>query len=573
MKYIVGVSRIIVGFLFILSGLVKLNDPIGFSFKLQDYFAPEVLNLEFLVPYALPMALTLVIVEVLLGVALLIGFWKRLTLWALMLMIVFFTFLTFYSAYFNKVTDCGCFGDAIPLTPWESFWKDVILLILILILIIGQKYIRPVLNTGIRTTAMFLILLGCIGFGYYVLNHLPVIDFRPYKIGANIKEGMEIPEDAPKPLYEYKWKFLVNGKEEIITNHGDYPNVEGEFLDVDTKMLKAGYEPPIHDFTIEREGEDFTDYFLEKENLIVVVAYSLGNTKMKGYKAVKEVTDRALKMGYEVIGLSASSQTSTERLVEEQQLNFDFYFCDETTLKTIIRSNPGIMEVNRAVVKQKFHWKDARKLKLKEVKSSDANLEATDTSLIKEKLEEIYQRDKKLNKLLQSMDIDERVAFGRDIGLSEAESTGDLAPIQSSMDSLHLEIVEDILKTHGYPGKSMVGESNSEVAWNILQRHPDKIVVYKKLIEDAGREGEIPMTVLATMQDRILMHENKPQLYGTQAYLRGNGEGFIWPVENPEEVNERRKEMGFETTVEEYGKEIFGEDFQYEVLTMDQVND
>src|SRR5690554_379231 len=112
MKYLVGIARIIVGFLFVISGLIKLNDPVGFAFKLQDYFAPEVLNLEFLMPYALPLALLLVIVEVLVGVALLIGYFKRLTLWLLLLMIVFFTFLTFYSAYFNKVTDCGCFGDA-----------------------------------------------------------------------------------------------------------------------------------------------------------------------------------------------------------------------------------------------------------------------------------------------------------------------------------------------------------------------------------------------------------------------------------------------------------------------------
>ncbi len=125
MKYLVGIARLIVGFLFVISGLIKLNDPVGFAFKLQDYFAPEVLNLEFLMPYALPLAMLLVIVEVLVGVALLIGYFKRLTLWLLLLMIVFFTFLTFYSAYFNKVTDCGCFGDAVTLTNWETFGKNV----------------------------------------------------------------------------------------------------------------------------------------------------------------------------------------------------------------------------------------------------------------------------------------------------------------------------------------------------------------------------------------------------------------------------------------------------------------
>ena len=134
MKILVGISRIVVGILFIFSGLIKLNDPIGFSFKLQDYFAPGVLDLEFLIPYSLLLAIFIVIFEVLLGVMLLVGYLRKFTVWSLLLMIVFFTFLTFYSAYFNKVTDCGCFGDAIKLTPWESFTKDVILLVFILIL-------------------------------------------------------------------------------------------------------------------------------------------------------------------------------------------------------------------------------------------------------------------------------------------------------------------------------------------------------------------------------------------------------------------------------------------------------
>ena len=131
MKYLVAFSRLFVGILFIISGLIKLNDPVGFSFKLKDYFAPDVLNMEFLVPFTLMIAIFVVIYEVMLGVMILLGYAKKFTLWSLILMIIFFTFLTFYSAYFEKVTDCGCFGDAIKLTPWESFTKDIVLLILI----------------------------------------------------------------------------------------------------------------------------------------------------------------------------------------------------------------------------------------------------------------------------------------------------------------------------------------------------------------------------------------------------------------------------------------------------------
>ena len=138
MKLITHFFRFFVGVLFIFSGMIKLNDPVGFSFKLEEYFGPTVLDLGFLIPLVLPRAISIVIFEVLVGVSLLIGFKKKYTLWSLLLMIIFFTFLTWYSAYFNKVTDCGCFGDAIKLTPWESFYKDIILLIMIVFMYFKQ---------------------------------------------------------------------------------------------------------------------------------------------------------------------------------------------------------------------------------------------------------------------------------------------------------------------------------------------------------------------------------------------------------------------------------------------------
>ncbi len=366
MKILVGISRIFVGILFLISGLIKLNDPVGFSFKLQDYFAPEVLNLDFLTPYALVIAIVLVIYEVLLGVMIIFGYAKKFTLWSLLIMIVFFTFLTFYSAVTGKVTDCGCFGDALKLTPWESFYKDVVLLVLILILFFGRKYIQPFFSRNTRSLIVFASFIFCLGITYYVLMHLPIIDFRPYKIGANISEGMTTPEDAPKAIYEYNWKFMVNGEEKIVTTNGDYPDQEGEFIEVETEEVQAGYEPPIHDFSIERDGANFTEEFLNKEDLIVVIAYSLSNSEMEGFAAVREVTNEAIEKGYEVIGLSASSTAVTDALVNEMDLNFKFYFCDMTTLKTIVRSNPGILELQKGTIKQKLHWNDAESLILKE---------------------------------------------------------------------------------------------------------------------------------------------------------------------------------------------------------------
>ena len=370
MKVLVGVSRIFVGVLFIISGLIKLNDPVGFSFKLGDYFAPEVLNLPFLEPYALVIAVLVVILEVLLGVMLIVGYAKKFTLWSLLLMIVFFTFLTFYSAYFNKVTDCGCFGDALKLTPWESFTKDVVLLILILFLYKGSRYIQPFFSKGVRSITIFISLILCLWLGLHVLEHLPVIDFRAYKVGTNITRGMQTPAGAPAAVYQYNWSFDVNGQQKTVINRGEDPKIDGTLLGVETSVLQKGYEPPIHDFSIERDGTDYTTQMLEEENLLVVIAYNLDVAQNEGFISIKEATDTAIEKGYTVIGISASSTPETEKLAAKYDLDFKFYFCDMTALKTIIRSNPSIISLEKGTILQKLHFNDVDQLILKELKNT-----------------------------------------------------------------------------------------------------------------------------------------------------------------------------------------------------------
>ncbi|MDC1199430.1 DoxX family membrane protein [Flavobacteriaceae bacterium] len=370
MKVLVGVSRIFVGVLFIISGLIKLNDPVGFSFKLGDYFAPEVLNLPFLEPYALVIAVLVVILEVLLGVMLIVGYAKKFTLWSLLLMIVFFTFLTFYSAYFNKVTDCGCFGDALKLTPWESFSKDVVLLVLILVLYKGSRYIQPFFSKRVRSITVFISLILCLWLGLHVLEHLPVIDFRAYKVGTNITKGMQTPANAPRAVYQYNWSFDVNGQQKTVINRGEDPKIDGTLLGVETSVLQKGYEPPIHDFSIERDGTDYTTQMLEEEHLLVVIAYNLNVAQNDGFIAIKEATDSALEKGYTVIGISASSTPETEKIAAKYDLDFKFYFCDMTALKTIIRSNPSIMSLEKGTILQKLHFNDVDQLKLKTLKNT-----------------------------------------------------------------------------------------------------------------------------------------------------------------------------------------------------------
>ncbi|TYP73538.1 BT_3928 family protein [Aquimarina intermedia] len=362
MKILVHISRIIVGVLFIFSGFIKLNDPLGFSYKLQEYFDANVLGLEFLIPFALLIAIFLVIFEILVGVTLLLGYLKKVTLWSLMGMIVFFTFLTFYSAYFNKVTDCGCFGDAIPLTPWESFIKDVILLVFIIVLFVGKKYIQPIGAVASHKWIVFVCFTLCLGFGYYVLMHLPWLDFRPYKIGVNIEEAMQTPDGAPEAELAYHWKFRSNGEDHIITTSGSYPSFSGEFISVDTETISEGYVPPIHDFSIEKDGVDYTKQFLNEDKLLVIVMYNLLKSEKQGMKKINTLVKDAQQAGYKVIGLSASISDQIMEAKQAFKFDLDFYSVDETALKTIVRSNPGILRLQRGTIKQKLHWNDSDEL-------------------------------------------------------------------------------------------------------------------------------------------------------------------------------------------------------------------
>jgi uncharacterized membrane protein YphA (DoxX/SURF4 family) len=548
MKTLVTFSRIFVAALFLFSGFIKLNDPVGFSYKLQEYFGEGVLNLEFLIPYALLIAIFLVIFEIVLGITLLLGYLPKFTVWSLLLMIAFFTFLTFYSAYFNKVTDCGCFGDALPLTPWESFTKDIILLVLILILFFRRKYITPLKPFAAHKWIVFGTFTACLAFAYYVLMHLPAFDFRAYKEGINIQEGMEIPEGAPKAEFAYHWKFDINGEEKVIVTSGDYPKVEGKFIEVETKTIKEGYEPPIHDFAIEKNDTDYTTEFLEKENLIIIVAYNLSKSEAEGFYAVKEITNKAISQGYDVIGLTASTPKDIAQVQQQYDLDFDFYTTDETALKTILRSNPGIVKLKKGTIVKKLHWNDAEKLNLEKVEPSKPKI----NMVLKAQLDSI-------------MKLDQSIRSSREISREEWEE-------QQKIDSTNAIFIEEVFKKHGYPGKTLVGEGTNKAAWFVIQ-HSDKIGTYLPLIKEAGEKGELDMTLVVMMEDRHLMEQGLEQIYGTQGRMFNRGSknqiSLIWPIKDPESVNERRKEIGFTETIEERSESLLG--VPYKRYTLEEV--
>ena len=320
MKLLIQLIRILVGGLFVFSGFVKLVDPIGSQYKFQEYFSESVLNIEFLIPYALPFAILLIIAEILLGVMILIGYKPTLTVWSLFVLTLIFLFLTWYSAYYNKVTDCGCFGDAIKLTPWETFYKNVLLIGFILVLLLKIKMIQPIFKGSLPKVITFLSLASFLFIVQHVLSHLPLIDFRAYAIGKNLQEGMKYPAD--------------------------------------------GSIAPVHDFVLEDAQADLAPELLQEEKLLLVIVYNLEKSEVNGFPEIKDMTTKAIKKGYTVYGVSASFSDELTFVKEKYSLPFEFLFCDETTLKTMIRANPGVMILDKGTVVEKKHWVDIDQIKL-----------------------------------------------------------------------------------------------------------------------------------------------------------------------------------------------------------------
>jgi uncharacterized membrane protein YphA (DoxX/SURF4 family) len=357
-------SRIFVGILFIISGLIKLNDPVGFSYKLAEYFSEPVFNMPFFVPFALAIALFLVILEVILGVMLLLGYQSKFTVWSLLLLIIMFTFLTFYSAYFNVVKDCGCFGDALKLTPWQSFTKDIVLLFFIVILFVNKKMLQPLFGKNLQNSLVCISLGLCIFMAYWVLNHLPIKDFRPYKVGNNISVGMRIPDNAPKSVVEMIFIYKVNGVDKEFTEKQLMSIPKGAtFVDRKDKVITEGYVPPIHDFSMEKDGSDYKDELLDEPKLLVFVAYDLAISNKKGLAELEAIRQKATSKGYKVIGMTGSTPEQIAKTQKEYHFTFDFYYCDAIALKTIERANPSIVILEKGTIKQKVHYNDIEDLK------------------------------------------------------------------------------------------------------------------------------------------------------------------------------------------------------------------
>lgn len=509
MKYLVQFSRVLVGLLFILSGLLKLNDPTGFSYKLEEYFAVfagdmeedqdsistrisfynneafitkalhkstkaidftitqqdwstvveetgdtlykskvqviqngnvvftqdlatpdsvwsnDNLNIHSMVgsevvvsksielskpskpaqsiegdllpyikedgwsvgffqwlgKYALVMAIFVSWLEAILGFALLIGWQRKFTAWMLVLITLFFTFLTLYSWVYNKVTDCGCFGDALPMNPEESFYKNVVIGVFIAIIFFWNKHIKPVFSNPFGVKVLTILTLLLVGFSLYCRQYLPVVDFLHYSEGTDVRAAMVVPEGERASAY-VQTTYLYDAKDgsgetiEVVydsdantfTPKIDYTKWKYNKV-LEEKVIAEAYEPPVHDFAFYSadQSNNYLDDFWTAENKLLVVVHDVKKANTKAIKEIDQLAKQWKEDGYEFWALTASAPEEVEAFRHENQIsNFEFYYGDNTNLKSIIRSNPGLLLFTDTSVVRKV-WPGTRLPKYKRI--------------------------------------------------------------------------------------------------------------------------------------------------------------------------------------------------------------
>lgn len=410
MRTLIHISRLIVGNLFIFSGLVKLNDPLGFSYKLEEYFIEFGMDWGWLHEILVPLAAALCIFEIVLGIAVLVGYKMKAVSKLLLLMIVFFTALTFASAVFEIVRSCGCFGDAIPLTPWESFIKDVVLLVLILLIYFNRKRIIPfpdrnfdliyflisalamvLLSMQLEWYMPFYFTVGMLGInlvlqytrssklgaslstwtsavlsmiiGIWAIEYLPFKDFRPYAVGKNLPAQMTLPPNAEPPVYDniLTYRNTETGEEKEMntqeyTESKIWEDPKWEWVNTENILVQEGDVAAITDFSIvSHQGGEMTDIFMSQEKLILVIAYDLSASDESAWSEIRELAIEASEQGIITIGLSAATEDEKNELIAKHDLPVEFYITDGIVLKTIVRSNPGIVYLESGTVKGKWH--------------------------------------------------------------------------------------------------------------------------------------------------------------------------------------------------------------------------
>ncbi|MEO6719420.1 MAG: BT_3928 family protein [Ferruginibacter sp.] len=371
MKILINIARGLVGGLFIFSGLVKAIDPLGLGYKMQEFFEawaadgfmPQLMNS--LHSQALIFSIIMITIEIVLGIALLIGWKKNIVLTLLLLLTLFFTFLTGYVLFSGKIRACGCFGDCIPLTPMQTFTKDIILLLLIILLIVGRKYIYPRIKGLAAALAIVVSIFAASFLQFYVLKHLPITDCLPYKKGNNILELRKMPAGAIQDEYEYVFVYEKNGEKKDFTT-SNLPDSTWKFADRKQKLIKAGVNntPAINDFSlVDSAGIDMTDTILSQPgDYYLFFLQNLSEGHARWSKEFVGLYATAKHQGKPIYIITSDKEKVNEFFNVQNKYNVPILTTDATAIKTAARANPTLFVMKGPVVLDKYSWADMDKV-------------------------------------------------------------------------------------------------------------------------------------------------------------------------------------------------------------------
>lgn len=363
------ICRWIVGLVFIFSGFVKGVDPMGTSFKIHEYMTAWSLGsftFEWAAPLATPLAVALVTLEFTIGIMLLCNCWRRLSAWVLMLMMLFFTTTTLIDAITNKVTDCGCFGDAIKLTNWQTFWKNVVLFVPTLIIFIQKKKRWNYKRHFERETLIAIVAIAAmVVFAIWNINNEPCIDFRAWKVGNKM---MPFDEDLEVKSYvTYKEKNTGEVMEFESKKLMDYWNdsvwrENWEFVD---SRVEDPYEIKADGFSmLGPDGDDYAKDIVGNANYVLIgTIHHIDKINADGIKAIQRLHTFCVDKGINFVLLTSALDEEIQPLLYENGLNeMIYYFADATAIETMLRSNPGFILLKDAEVKGKWHYRNAKKI-------------------------------------------------------------------------------------------------------------------------------------------------------------------------------------------------------------------
>jgi uncharacterized membrane protein YphA (DoxX/SURF4 family) len=370
MKISVQIARIIVGVLFVFSGIVKAIDPLGLTYKMQEFFevwkdqgyAPDIMLA--LHNYAFLFSIIMIVLEVVLGVALLVGYKKKLTLRLLLLLMLLFTFLTSYVLFSGKIRTCGCFGDCIPLTPIQTFTKDIVLLVMIIFMLLKNKYIQPLFKELLPLAIVLVAFIGTCLLLWNVYEHLPIKDCLPYKAGNDILALRKMPADAVQDEFSYVFIYEKAGQKKEFTK--DFPDSTWAFVDRKATLVKKGKNnvPLINDFSLsDKEGADSTETILNKPAYYLLFVQDADNAEDKWMNSFTELYNKAKKDGLPIYVVTSNKDKIGKLFNKAHDFKLPIYTCDGTAIKTAARANPTIFFMKGPVVQKKYSWADFEELK------------------------------------------------------------------------------------------------------------------------------------------------------------------------------------------------------------------